>query len=131
MSNYSYAEIQNMQKKAMERVREMQRRSSEVLEEAPKSVGQGRITDAPKPRVTNMPPNFPDFKTFFEDYSPTNANTPAQREVSKSTQQNSQGNILENVFKEPDKALLLGLWLLLKSEGADEALQMALMYIMS
>ena len=33
MSNYSYSEIQSMQKKALERVREMRKNSEKLLEE--------------------------------------------------------------------------------------------------
>jgi hypothetical protein len=48
----------------------------------------------------------------------------------------NQGNkpkekTLQDLFSEPDKALLLGLIMLLKSENADESLIMALTYIMS
>jgi hypothetical protein len=39
--------------------------------------------------------------------------------------------INNNILDEPDKAILLGLIMLLKSEGADEILIMALMYILS
>ena len=46
-------------------------------------------------------------------------------------QKQSQQNSLENLFAEPDKAMLMGLIMLLKSEGADETLIMALMYILS
>ena len=38
---------------------------------------------------------------------------------------------VEGLFDEPDKALILGLIMLLKSEGADESLIMALSYILS
>ena len=38
---------------------------------------------------------------------------------------------IEGLFDEPDKALILGLIMLLKSEGADESLIMALSYILS
>jgi hypothetical protein len=36
-----------------------------------------------------------------------------------------------SILDEPDKAIILGLIMLLKSEGADEMLIMALMYILS
>ena len=38
---------------------------------------------------------------------------------------------LETLFDEPDRALIMGLIMLLKSEGADESLIMALTYILS
>ncbi len=131
MSNYSYAEIQKMQKKAMERVREMQRWSDEAVEDTVKPEKTKDYQAPSKPRVTNMPPNFPKFEEYFADYNKPDTQPIQEKKVQNSPVQNSQGNILENLFNEPDQALLLGLWLLLKSEGSDEMLQMALMYIMA
>lgn len=138
MSNYSYSEIQNMQKRAMERVREMQKNSEEVLQEARQDLGEKTIekkkenprTDAPiKPKITNLPPNFPDFKNYF-DMQTEQTPSPPQKEE-KPRQPEPQSSIFDLIFADPDRALLLGLLLLLKSEGADEALMMALMYIMA
>ena len=77
MSNYSYSEIQSMQKKALERVREMRKNSEKLLEETdstpyikPKHFFE-ESSQQVKPKITNMPPNFPqntsypDFKEFF------------------------------------------------------------------
>ena len=143
MSNYSYSELQNMQKRAMERVREMQRNSDSVLETAQRELGETVPTEqnsrknyenVQKPRmktkITNMPPNFPENKQYpdFKEYFAENRE-PHQEQ--KQTSAQSGSNILETVLAEPDRALLLGLLLLLKSEGADEALMMALMYIMA
>lgn len=136
MSDYSYAEIQNMQQKAMARVRQMQRNSEAFREKAQEELDKNRKTEnqsAPptnssqvSAKITNMPPNFPDnsqyprFKDFFQN---------VQKEESKPTQ--NKASTLENLFSEPDKAMLTGLIMLLKSEGADEILIMALIYIMS
>ncbi|MCH5191940.1 MAG: hypothetical protein J1F23_07225 [Oscillospiraceae bacterium] len=136
MNDYSYSEIQNMQKRAMERVREMQRNSDSVLlhartelESEPKreQTGFSRTPPAPtpiqspvRPKVTNMPANFPKERRQEEQ------NLPERAEIRE-----KDGGLLESVLNEPDRAMLLGLLLLLKSEGADEALMMALMYIMS
>ena len=78
MSNYSYSEIQNMQKKALERVREMRKNSEKLIEETdstpyikPKQFFEEQNQQI-KPKITNMPPNFPqervypDFKEFFQ-----------------------------------------------------------------
>lgn len=138
MNNYSYLEIQNMQKRAMERVREMQRKSDEVLEDARVELGgsppektfeKGRTEAIIKPKITNMPPNFPDFKEYFNLQNEPAVQQPKREE--KSRPANTHGNILDMISAEPDRALLLGLLLLLKSEGADETLMMALMYIMA
>lgn len=138
MSNYSYSEIQNMQKRAMERVREMQKNSESVLETARQDLGERTIepknemprTDAKiMPKITNLPPNFPDFKDYF--HMQTEETPPAPQKEEKTRQPEPQNNIFDLISTEPDRALLLGLLLLLKSEGADEVLMMALMYIMA
>ena len=141
MSNYSYSEIQNMQQKAMARVRQMQKNTDAVLEkvqqdfEIEKQKPKPQYNPAPiTPKVTNMPPNFPEndiypsFKEFFQTESKDTPKSP-KRENKPHSQ--VKQNSLENLFAEPDKAMLMGLIMLLKSEGADEALIMALMYILS
>ena len=138
MSNYSYTEIQDMQRKAMERVREMKRNSDIVTQSAQRdfdSEGQKNLYSKPiTPKVTNMPPNFPketsypSFKTVFEE----NKEKPhIEKQPEKPPVQEKRNNSLETLFAEPDKALLLGLIMLLKSEKADESLIMALTYILS
>lgn len=141
MNNYSYSEIQNMQKKAMERVREMQKNSEAVLETARQDLSEKSVEpkkETPpkepqiKPKITNLPPNFPDFKEYFNMQSEPEVTLPEKEKPQTSPQpQYSQGNIMDLISSEPDRALLLGLLLLLKSEGADETLMMALMYIMA
>ena len=138
MSNYSYTEIQDMQRKAMERVREMKRNSDMVTQSAQKDFNyenNKRTSFEPVvPKITNMPPNYPEnttypsFKTIFEE---ENKKLPAERTTVKSPVQDKRDNILEKLFAEPDRALLLGLIMLLKSEKADESLIMALTYILS
>lgn len=138
MNDYSYSEIQNMQKRAMERVREMQRNSDSVLEHARTELENGtqkeqngfsRAFSAPtpaqtpvRPKVTNMPANFPKERRREEQEIP---------ERSEPQEKGNDSGLLEGILNEPDRAMLLGLLLLLKSEGADEVLMMALMYIMS
>lgn len=141
MNNYSYSEIQNMQKKAMERVREMQKNSEAVLETARQDLSEKSVEPKKenppkepqiKPKITNLPPNFPDFKEYFNMQSEPEVTAPEKEKPQISPQpQYSQGNIMDLISSEPDRALLLGLLLLLKSEGADETLMMALMYIMA
>lgn len=141
MNNYSYSEIQNMQKKAMERVREMQKNSEAVLETARQDLSEKTVEpkkETPpkepqiKPKITNLPPNFPDFKEYFNMQSEPEVTAPEKEKPQTPPQpQYSQGNIMDLISSEPDRALLLGLLLLLKSEGADETLMMALMYIMA
>lgn len=131
MSNYSYSEIQSMQKKALERVREMRKNSEKLLEETDTTpyIKSKQFFEEQnqqiKPKITNMPPNFPKDTSYpsFKEYF--------KKEEKKEKQESvmSKGN--SSLLDEPDTAILLGLIMLLKSEGADEMLIMALMYILS
>ena len=133
MNNYTYSEIQNMQKRAMERVREMQRNSEQVLNTAQRDLSHEQQSEVQnsfpviKSKVTNLPPNFPEKITYpsFKEYF----NKESQKQDSPKVKVKS--NSLESILNEPDRAILLGLIMLLKSEGADEMLIMALMYILS
>ncbi len=138
MNGYSYNEIQNMQQKAIERVREMKRTSDAVVQTAQKELNisekaRHQSSSTATTKVTNMPPNFPQdnpypsFKDFFQEKT-----QPKQKPTTQAPKSTVKDNkSLENLFAEPDKALLLGLIMLLKSEGADESLIMALTYIMT
>ncbi len=138
MGNYSYSEIQDMQRKAMERVREMKRNSDIVTLSAQRDFDvKSRDNNEAKsitPKVTNMPPNFPketvypSFKTVFEE---ENKNTIVREQSEEKQIKQQANNPIEKLFAEPDKALLLGLIMLLKSEKADEGLIMALTYILT
>lgn len=138
MGNYSYSEIQDMQRKAMERVREMKRNSDMVTQSAQREFNIESKNNSPSeivaPKVTNMPPNFPEgtpypsFKTVFNE---ENEKPQAERKNIKTPIKSENKSTLENLFAEPDRALLLGLIMLLKSEKADEGLIMALTYILS
>lgn len=135
MNNYSYSEMQNMQKRAMERVRVMQRNSEEVLKSAKRDLSENENADVSaktnaqqlKPKITNMPPNFPEEKVYpdFKEYF----NKETQKQRGKTEISGKLG--FEKLLEEPDKAILLGLIMLLKSENADKWLIYALMYILS
>ena len=122
----------------MERVREMKRNSDIVTQSAQRDFDTTdrnySATKEIKPKITNMPPNFPketaypSFKTVFEnEREKILSETKQTKQVFKSEKENT----LEGLFKEPDRALLLGLIMLLKSEKADEGLILALTYILS
>ncbi len=138
MGNYSYTEIQDMQRKAMERVREMKRNSDIVTQSARKDFESESKNDYPikavTPKVTNMPPNFPketpypSFKTVLQEEQ---EKPHTEKQIEKAPKKDERKSSVENLFAEPDKALLLGLIMLLKSEKADEALILALTYILS
>ena len=139
MSMYSYTELQKMQAKAMERVREMKRNTDMVTQSAQREFDyppeKRRITNTSNSvtaKVTNMPPNFPQdnpypsCKEFFKEVGEKSQ----EKEIPKQIQKQKKSGV-EGLFDEPDKALILGLIMLLKSEGADESLIMALSYILS
>lgn len=129
-----------MQQKAMERVREMKRTSEEItktaqkdLEYEHKNISAKNNTVPVTSKVTNMPPNFPDnrpYPGFNELFKDEQERTQEKERPLKQTNEPKQG-VVQTLFDEPDKALLLGLIMLLKSEKADESLIMALTYILS
>ena len=138
MGNYSYTDIQDMQRRAMERVREMKRNSEEITHTAQKDFeyqnNKATFSNPVTPKVTNMPPNFPketaypSFKAVFEKEHKINETIEKPK---IKPMQEKRNNSLESLFAEPDRALLLGLVMLLKSEKADESLILALTYILS
>ena len=80
-----------------------------------------------------MPPNFPENSVYpsFKDYFSTQQEITQQKQKPMKQENKPKETAIQNLFNEPDKALLLGLIMLLKSEKADESLIMALTYIMS
>ena len=124
----------------MARVREMKRTSDEITRVAQKDFEIDRKNvnydnDKPSvaPKITNMPPNFPENSVYpsFKDYFSTQQEITQQKQKLLKQESKPKETAIQNLFNEPDKALLLGLIMLLKSEKADESLIMALTYIMS
>ncbi|MGN0520169.1 MAG: hypothetical protein ACI4LB_05455 [Candidatus Fimenecus sp.] len=148
MREYTYDELQQMQEKALERVRNMQMYSKSAVEGtnaqglAGDNTAHSGISSATPQREAppqspphksgriKMPLNLPEerdlvYPSFKEHFAPETEKTKQQAE------QKHKANLLDTVLQEPDEAILFSLLLLLKSEGADEALMMALLYIMS
>lgn len=144
MREYTYDELQQMQEKALERVRNMQMYSKSAVEGTNAQSGADRkAVQNPAPQPTaqaktpphkngriKMPLNLPEerdlvYPSFKEHFAPETQKAKQQAE------QKTKANLLDTVLQEPDEAVLFSLLLLLKSEGADEALMMALLYIMS
>lgn len=135
MKDYSYSELKEMQDRAMERVRAMQQRASEtvlrensVQEEASKPATAPEQNTYTKPHHIKMPVNMPPRESTAEGRG-SKANTDSNS-ASNSVSANENG-IIESILNDPDRAMLLPLLLLLKSEGANEELLMSLLYIMS
>ena len=149
MQEYTYDELRRMQEKAPERVRSMQQRAQQYVEEdnraaqrRPQNTDGHRLPvqnvpaqnrqpqkKPPSGRIKmplNLPENrdltYPSFKEYFE---------PETQKAKVQTEQSTKANLLDDVLREPDEAMLFSLLLLLKSEGTDESLLMALLYIMS
>lgn len=154
MQEYTYDELRQMQEKALQRVRNMQQRARQYVEadnraaeQKPAQNNAGRqsaqnagartspaqSTGTPhktSPGRIKMPLNLPEnrdltYPSFKEYFDPETQKAKAQ------TEQKTKANLLDDVLREPDEAMLFSLLLLLKSEGTDEALLMALLYIMS
>lgn len=135
MKDYSYSELKEMQDRAMERVRAMQQRASEtvsrensVQEEVSKPATAPEQNTYTKPHHIKMPVNMPPRESTAEGRG-SKANTDSNP-ASNSVSANETG-IIESILNDPDRAMLLPLLLLLKSEGANEELLMSLLYIMS
>ena len=149
MQEYTYDELRRMQEKALERVRSMQQRAQQYVEEDNRAAQRRpQNTDGHRPPVQNVPAQnrqpqkkppsgrikmplnlpenrdltYPSFKEYFE---------PETQKAKVQTEQSTKANLLADVLREPDEAMLFSLLLLLKSEGTDESLLMALLYIMS
>ena len=129
-----------MQQKAMERVREMKRTSDEITRVAQKDfeidrkkVNYDNDKSSVTPKVTNMPPNYPENSVYpsFKDFFSTQQEIKQQKQKLLNQENKPMETAIQNLFNEPDKALLLGLIMLLKSEKSDESLIMALTYFMS
>ena len=119
----------------MERVRAMQQRASEtvlrensVQEENSKPDAHSEQNSYTKPHHIKMPVNMPPRESTAEGRG-SKANT-GSNPASNSVSANENG-IIESILNDPDRAMLLPLLLLLKSEGANEELLMSLLYIMS
>lgn len=147
MKEYNYDEIQKMQEKALERVRDMQIKTRQIVngEQEEKEKGKEQkayrenfynaVKSAPKADYIKMPVEMPEeikdyesFEKYFSKDSKEETNKPLP-EVSNNTS-NAVNPLIDGLANEPDKALLLSLLLLLQSDNADEELLMTLLYIM-
>ncbi|HAQ63910.1 MAG TPA: hypothetical protein DCR23_05555 [Ruminococcaceae bacterium] len=126
MKQYDFNEIQMMQEKALERVRNMQLRARQVVENDSEDLSDGKekseknyiTAESLKPYINS---------NSSADYVRLPVNLPKKEETTV------QGNETVNdfdIFSQPDRALLFSLLMLLKSDAASEELMMALLYIM-
>lgn len=147
MKEYNFDEMQEMQAKALERVRDMQARAQTVAREADRELSDSSETERRKTQTENaykenfynavkstpnknrisMPVELPQSKPYesFKEYF-----EPINKKAKQENEKTVKADLLDTVFREPDKALLLALLLLLQADGADEELLMSLLYIM-
>jgi len=147
MKEYNFDEMQEMQAKALERVREMQARAQNVAKQAERELSDEKdnersgkkdentykenfynaVRATPTKNRIQMPVDLPESKSYesFKEYF-----EPINQKAKQETEKSTKADLLDTVFKEPDKALLLALLLLLQADGADEELLMSLLYIM-
>ncbi len=147
MKEYNFDEMQEMQAKALERVRDMQARAQTVAREADRELSDNSEAERRKTQTENaykenfynavkstpnknrisMPVELPQSKPYesFKEYF-----EPINKKAKQENEKTVKADLLDTVFREPDKALLLALLLLLQADGADEELLMSLLYIM-
>lgn len=147
MKEYNFDEMQEMQAKALERVRDMQARAQTVAREADRELSDNSeaerrktqnenaykenfynaVKSTPNKNRISMPVELPQSKPYesFKEYF-----EPINKKANQENEKTVKADLLDTVFREPDKALLLALLLLLQADGADEELLMSLLYIM-
>lgn len=126
MKQYDFNEIQMMQEKALERVRNMQLRARQAVENDSEDLSDGKekseknyiTAESLKPYINS---------NSSADYVRLPVNLPKKEEPT--VQWNETVNDFD-LFSQPDRALLFSLLMLLKSDAASEELMMALLYIM-
>lgn len=115
-SNYSREDLAAMQKDAMERVREMQRRADETLRRSNQSMPQPSPLP-PMQKEENLSPPPPPPKPLPQP-------PPAISNNSKLS------NILSIAGMDSDRLIILGLLLILWNDNADHLLLLALLYLL-
>lgn len=147
MKEYNFDEMQEMQAKALERVKDMQARAQTVALEANRELSDSSeesrkkeenenaykenfykaVKSTPNKNRISMPVELPQSKPYesFKEYF-----EPINKEAKRENEKTAKADLFDTVFREPDKALLLALLLLLQADGADEELLMSLLYIM-
>lgn len=112
-SRYSGDELASMQKDAMERVREMQRRADETLRRSNAS-----LVPPPAQPVQEIPPS-----------CPPEAPPPIPQPTISAPPAGKLGNILSAAGIDQDRIVILALLLILYNDGADQLLLLALLYL--
>ena len=142
---YTPQQLQAMQQDALERVRQMQRRSEQVVRRSPRAPSFFVQEDVSTAHSSQPPQQ--DFSTAFSH--PQNSSHSSQQNTgwSRHTQQlpsvqnhfspppaATSSNPLETVMDalglDQERLLILGLLLVLATDGADQMLLLALLYLL-
>lgn len=116
------SEMQRMQQEAIRRTQEMQRRAAVFNKPPERSANRvPNVPDTlPPPPVNEVPKERPPEEPARIYHKPPDARDNTM----------ISGGIFETLFKDKEKTLILGILLLLMDEKTDNALIMALMYLL-
>lgn len=143
---YTPQELQRMQQEAVERVRQMQRRSEQAIRHSPRAPSFF-VQDSPQQQEQQRQPELPPQEPVQQ---PQPAPSPApQPEPRPQQQHSSQGQpsanmpalpapgqggfsldqVLDSLHLDHDRLLILALFFLLAGERSDNGLMLALLYL--
>lgn len=141
---YSPQELQRMQQEAVERVRQMQRRSEQAIRHSPRAPSFFVQDSPPKETQQQRQPELPPQEPVQQ---PQPTPSPAPQPEPRPQQQNSQGQpsalslpapgqggfsleqVLDSLHLDHDRLLILALFFLLAGEKSDNGLMLALLYL--
>ncbi len=141
---YSPQELQRMQQEAVERVRQMQRRSEQAIRHSPRAPSFFVQDSPPKETQQQRQPELPPQEPVPQ---PQPTPSPAPQPEPRPQQQNSQGQpsalslpapgqggfsldqVLDSLHLDHDRLLILALFFLLAGEKSDNGLMLALLYL--
>ncbi len=141
---YTPQELQRMQQEAVERVRQMQRRSEQAIRHSPRAPSFFVQDSPPKETQQQRQPELPPQEPVQQ---PQPTPSPAPQPEPRPQQQNSQGRpsalslpalgqsgfsleqVLDSLHLDHDRLLILALFFLLAGEKSDNGLMLALLYL--
>lgn len=134
---YTPEELRKMQQEAVERVRQMQRRSQEVVHNSPRApsfFAQNQEQDGHAEHSEASAPSEPEKAQTKEVQEAANTPHSPQQNSAQQTQQTQTDGVLSPILDvlhlDQDKLLLLGLLFILWGEKTDRSLMLALAYLL-
>lgn len=130
---YSRQELQSMQKDAIERVRQMQQRSEQVLRHSPRTPSFFVSEETPKQQKEEPPVSAPPLSSpiFPQPQHPSSSfhSASVEQNPHKQTNENPLEQILSSLNIDRDRIVLLSVFFLLASDKSDPTLLLALLYL--